>query len=1357
MRLLVDDGPFKPGTGESWSPKDQQPVGGGTATSCATRAAPGQQAAAPSGDARRMPVTSTCPAFVENAWKKDLCSNCFKGQEEHEASVKKEVSHKTLTAQDSLTDLQLGTGRYFTLTPQFAVNARYAQQVHKWNDTVFQSRDSCESSTEGGSRGESADRSLGDSCQPESTAPQDSTMDSDVIERLDSLVLGTSTSLGSLEASGSEEGSASRQGILKSPTRDKSDEKRRGITFPDYEELQEIIGYGGDMYYSSEDDEPKEVAEVKKHVSEFPEEMTEEERNVLNMTKQNTSFNSHAPNLKDPRSSPAPRLGVDKKHTPIISVRPFVREQKPGKVNMVSPMINGELVSSRGLKDSGLDAGTPPSSSLFGSSVLKLGEGDEGSSRGEAKTLKQDSLGSDGSTENSSSDSDSLTRDSPPPSEISLSAFDMKHKDNPSPVVNNKDASYTKQASFLASQIEEQKAKSSAATERLSFLSSQSSPAAEGLSSQKVKPSNYKDEHVTKLTAAKAKLSLPNKNSSLDPEEEEEEEEVSVTGGEDLRAKCSAATARLSFLNSTMGEATSTPPPPPPPPACPVAVSSSRVISQDKGGEAQGKETNVPSQAKSQQAKSKVEKVVERDASADLPAASEATGPKRNDSSRDSPKVKLTRKSPYVVGPYASTAILKGTPKPMITRKPPILKDKPKVPLKPNKLMMRSPSSSPSPSPCEEPKRAGMEYRSPASSPTRSYQSSSTSSRSSRSPVAAPRKASFRQSSSEYVNLNLAQSSESLETGNEPGGETRALVIAVSGAETKTTEPSELRRMSGQTGSEVSVSTSENSPPQVQKNLALKNKEALEAIRKSLSHKLISSSPPARVMESIKALENGSCTSVTGAGGQMAAQRTTSNSFEEARSSIADALQFRHENAARPTAKRQAPKPPEEDEDLEEELLDEEGAAGEEEEGSVEEKETRSTDVGLNETPAVGEEDKPAEPGEEVKESVEPRLAPAIRNSSMKSADSCKNKDSKPRSVQFSPETVTVTVPSVQPSPKVISYNRWMHHRPQNPYLESSFTGQPIAMFPPGVISHPGPTGKKQTPLPLYAPAPIIDDEPRKWTEKKNKWRSKSTPRSSEIDEIMGSSKTKSSSRMGIFSPSSPQPIKRQSRVEIYESERKGLQQKKGKFSLKKLFRGSLPEGLEEVSDNKFIDKEHEREILERQKVKVRPEIIHPLDLLNGGVEVVKIIPQNSGKGGGQHEKHNKGGSRSGDKTVGKRPANGSESRAKSDSDSKDSGHDTSSIHTDTSEGSGGSSGDRATDFSLSPLGAVPQVCQIFVSSLVCAFLPLLSDCLIFPQTAKYFKSCSCHLSLAFPPSCHRRFLTRFVHLSPKSPPRSHR
>jgi hypothetical protein len=52
------------------------------------------------------------------------------------------------------------------------------------------------------------------------------------------------------------------------------------------------------------------------------------------------------------------------------------------------------------------------------------------------------------------------------------------------------------------------------------------------------------------------------------------------------------------------------------------------------------------------------------------------------------PKVKITRKSPYVVGPYASTAILKGTPKPSVNiRKPPLPKEKPKVPVKPDKFL----------------------------------------------------------------------------------------------------------------------------------------------------------------------------------------------------------------------------------------------------------------------------------------------------------------------------------------------------------------------------------------------------------------------------------------------------------------------------------------------------------------------------------------------------------------------------------------------------------------------------------------------------------------------------------------------
>merc|ERR1711879_538088 len=140
--------------------------------------------------------------------------------------------------------------------------------------------------------------------------------------------------------------------------------------------------------------------------------------------------------------------------------------------------------------------------------------------------------------------------------------------------------------------------------------------------------------------------------------------------------------------------------------------------------------------------------------------------------------------------------------------------------------------------------------------------------------------------------------------------------------------------------------------------------------------------------------------------------------------------------------------------------------------------------------------------------------------------------------------------------------------------------------------------------------------------------------------------------------PSSPQPIKRQSRVEIYESEKsRAVQQKQkgsAKFSLKKLFK-IQPDGESvEDGDNKLtMDKEHEREIVERKGVKARPEIIHPLDLMNSGVEVVKITPKNSVKGHFDKQKT----SRSSEKSSVKRQAELKAGARQADSDSKDSGH----------------------------------------------------------------------------------------------------
>ena len=494
-----------------------------------------------------------------------------------------------------------------------------------------------------------------------------------------------------------------------------------------------------------------------------------------------------------------------------------------------------------------------------------------------------------------------------------------------------------------------------------------------------------------------------------------------------------------------------------------------------------------------------------------------------------------------------------------------------------------------------------------------------------------------------------------------------------------------------------SIETSAETP-KVQRSLAVKNREALEAIRQSLSNKLISHAPPARVIESMKAsgspvvdmISENSSTTATPTKPKV--EKKTSSSFEDARAALEGALHFsRHAmppsnpapvstgsniTVSTPSsAKRQAPKPPSNTtQETSEIVIDNDSkkvaaakiddsvdsSVGERQRLSAPEIEVSGANT--NDERVVVDENKNIEGKEEIEQTTNyadehiqnspatsiqqnspstpietPKLTPAIRHSSMKS--DLKPRDNKaPRSVQFSPDTMTVTVPANEPRPpKMISYNRWIH---KNPYLESSFTGQPISMLPPGAV--PPAVAKQQKMVP-YPTAPVVDDTPRKWTEKKKKWRSKSTPRVSEIDELMGSSKTKAPSKLAIFtSPSSPEPpIRRQSRVEIYESEKQKVSTKKGKFSLKNLFfspgangvsnngsngDGNTPNNNSAMgggangqgqynNENKFLDKEHEREILERHKVKTRPEIIHPLDLINGGVEVVKITPKNSLKG----------------------------------------------------------------------------------------------------------------------------------------------
>ena len=292
----------------------------------------------------------------------------------------------------------------------------------------------------------------------------------------------------------------------------------------------------------------------------------------------------------------------------------------------------------------------------------------------------------------------------------------------------------------------------------------------------------------------------------------------------------------------------------------------------------------------------------------------------------------------------------------------------------------------------------------------------------------------------------------------------------------------------------------------------------------------------------------------------------------------------------------------------------------------------------------------------------EPLVKPAIK-SSIKSSPPVQ------KSVQFNPETTTMTLPTpqeVEAEMAIVSYNKWMGG---NGIVESSFTGQPINV--PGNQKITSPSKKPV----LNQPQNPEPDEIRKWTEKKKGSRSKSLPRGgSEIDEILGSSKTKPQTRLfPVLSPAEPKPVHRQSRVELYENDRKRMMRQNSKFSsIKKLFKlGSNPNLLSEESPQRrnSMDKEHEKEILERNN-KIRPEIIHPLQ--NGGiVEVVKITPKSQTQA--LYEKNHAVKKNLPVKSIIK----------KIDNITSDSGHETSSVHSEEINSSASSDTGSSTQVKL--------------------------------------------------------------------------
>ena len=437
----------------------------------------------------------------------------------------------------------------------------------------------------------------------------------DVLNRLDSLVAGDK-----------QEVTSECKGILKQKsTQLNTRRKKRHIRFPDSKKIQEIIGWdGGEEYYgassstsgdSSDEEEQKNILSK----SSRNEELTTEERNVINITRRNTSYNSHAPNLlKDnPISNldlnpPSQGLGIGKSKTPpLVVVSPFASKQTSEKTSKVQSMVKEKMNESREKEEK-----------KYISSKLQSNKIGQISSNNKIEIVS-DKLNSDGGSNDSSS---------PPSSSDGESSGSMSPRQEVirSPVLSNSAAikidvnscDSQSKTNIEISGCEEPSdndsvAKSPSAS-RLSFLSS-----------------------TLSSTANMSKLTLP----------------VETVSKSDT---ISSITISTTSSSTTVTNALSIP---------------DAVETDSKTEEYTSVYVNSASSLKGY-----------KEAESLVDESRKMSKPQLNRSKTSS--VKLTRSSPYTLSSSSSTSILKGTPKPsVVVRKPPVSKDKPKLPIKPTKLL----------------------------------------------------------------------------------------------------------------------------------------------------------------------------------------------------------------------------------------------------------------------------------------------------------------------------------------------------------------------------------------------------------------------------------------------------------------------------------------------------------------------------------------------------------------------------------------------------------------------------------------------------------------------------------------------
>ena len=714
--------------------------------------------------------------------------------------------------------------------------------------------------------------------------------------------------------------------------------------------------------------------------------MTLEEKNVLNLTRQNTTFNTHAQNLNG-SAEPAPllRLGVDKKVTPLITVRPFGMRNSEKAINKVQPMINGEVVLNKNNKEDISNSG-----------------------RGESR--QNCVLNSDGASSETSSDS-------------AAASDDQEDSDQGSGNNNNN--------------IE-----------------------------------NHQND---------------NKNANVRPSSVIESQFFS-------KAKQTAATARLSFLNST--------------------------ITFEK---AKDEPTTI--------VESNWVKTPEDEDEIDEAAQ---VNKKKN--------VKLIRKSPYVVGRAASTTILKGTPKPSINvrNKPP--SGKPPVPAKPEKLQIGGSSSSSAGS-CSTSSSGSVSPIAAPRRPENSIKKSGSVLIQSRIINDFVQESEVTISADESTRIELSSNSNSIPNSNsdansnsnsnssvcsddseESGFEgttsfaecytvnadmKNAIILDVSCTSGTTEEPTfttELEvlkqlPLEKEETKHVSIPEAPKLLPKVQQNF---QQMALDAIRKSLANKI-------SVQEELTDKDDEDVEKIICSKPPLVkTSSNTSSNFEANRASVANALMGFSRKPS--TKSKAAPKPPA--------LtcpggptLEAEAPAPETPVETIQcspavpagvipeapppppEPLTPTIQVTTNPTPLAASTPVSVA-GATNSGSVAPELVnkPSIKSSiKQESSPSSSNKNREStvvKSVQFSPETSTMTLPSsppsLEPDLQPISYNRWISRDPHGSpaIVESSFTGQPIAVQPPRQQHKE--FHLKQKPVTVQNANQTTDtDEIRKWTEKK--------------------------------------------------------------------------------------------------------------------------------------------------------------------------------------------------------------------------------------------------------------------------------